>query len=85
MKKNVSAIDKIIKTLSYRDYVAASTKFWKTHKRFDKKGNPIQFPGYSLSQDTMEAIEVKHEYIEGKINEEEYKAWCLKWNLVHCQ
>lgn len=81
MKRNINAVDKIIKELSYRDFRVASAKFWKTHKKFDRKGNMIQFPGYSLSQDTMEAIEIKHEYLNGRITEEEYKAFCLRYNL----
>lgn len=85
MGKNTGAIDKIIKTLSHRDYQTALKKFWKTHKRFDRKGNLVQFLGYSLAYNTVEAIEIKHKYQDGKITEEEYKTWCLKWNLVHCQ
>ena len=80
--KNVKAIDKIISELSHRDYVAAHERFFKHRKKVDKKGNPVQFPGYSLAQDTMEAIETKHDYINGKITEEEYKSYCLKYNLT---
>lgn len=82
--KNINAIDKIIKELSYRDFKAAHEKFWKHHKKhYDRKGNPIRFPEYSLSQQTIEALEVKVSYLEGKITEEEYKRWCLKWNLLN--
>ena len=38
---------------------------------------------YTLSQECLDAIEIKHDYQNGIITEEEYKAWCLKWNLTH--
>ena len=41
------------------------------------------FPGYTLAPDTLEALDVKHGYLDGKITEEEYKAYCLKENLIH--
>jgi hypothetical protein len=37
---------------------------------------------YTLSEETLEALEVKHNYINEKITEEEYKAYCLRYNLI---
>lgn len=74
--KNISAIEKIIKELSFRDYRSA---------------NPIgkdgmlkrKFRPYSLSIGTNEAREIRNKYLHDEITEEEYKAWCLRYNLTH--
>lgn len=71
MKKNVNAIDKIIAELSMQCYLAANRKIAGRVK------------SYTLSQECLDAIEIKHDYQNGIITEEEYKAWCLKWNLTH--
>ena len=67
--KNLNAINKIIKEMSYRDFVAATRKFTR------------KINGYSLSEETLEAIKVKYDYINGKITEEQYKSFCLNYNL----
>ncbi len=67
--KNLNAINKIIKELSYRDFVAATRNFRRNIK------------SYSLSTETLEAMEVKYDYINERITEEEYKAFCLRYNL----
>lgn len=72
--KNYAAIEKIIARKSYRDYKAALDKHNKYYKR-------KRFPGYTLAADTLEAIAVKHSYLDGIISEEEYKSYCLKENL----
>lgn len=38
---------------------------------------------YSLSIETLEALEIKRQYLHDEISEEEYKSWCLKYNLTH--
>lgn len=73
--RNYAAIEKIIAQKSYRDYKAALEKH---RKRYKKK----PFEGYTLAPDTLEAIEIKHDYLAGNITEEEYKAYCLKENLI---
>ena len=73
--KNYTAIEKIIAHKSYRDYKAALERHTRHYKR-------KRFEGYTLAQDTLEAIEVKHNYLSCKITEEEYKAYCLKENLL---
>lgn len=83
-EKNFAAIDKIIAQLSYRDWKAAYDALIKRKGKWNKRtGLPNRVESYSLGADTMEAIGVKNDYRDGKINEEEYKAWCLKWNLIH--
>ena len=67
--KNLNAINKIIKEMSYRDFVASTRKFTR------------KINGYSLSEETLEAIKVKYDYINGKITEKEYKGFCLNYNL----
>lgn len=74
--KNYAAIEKIITRKSYRDYKAALDKHNKHYKR-------KRFHGYTLTTDTLEAIDIKHGYLDGTITEEEYKAYCLKQNLIH--
>lgn len=67
--KNLNAINKIIKELSYRDFVAATRKIIR------------KIESYSLSMETLEAMKVKYDYINERISEEEYKGFCLKYNL----
>lgn len=68
--KNLNAINKIIKELSYRDFVAAATR------NFTGK-----IKSYSLGMETLEAMKVKYDYINERITEEEYKGFCLNYNL----
>lgn len=80
MEKNFAAIEKIIKELSYRDFIAAAKK----KGTYGKPYNPNRkITGYSLSPETLEALQVKWDYRDGKISEEEYKAFCLKHNLLN--
>ena len=79
MKKDTSAIDKIYKEMVIRDYKAA-LKIYK--KQYGKRKNRPQF-SYSLGADTMECREIKQDYLCGKITEEEYKAYCIRYNLSH--
>ena len=67
--KNLNAINKIIKELSFRDFVAATRNF---HRKIES---------YSLSTETLEAMKVKYDYINERITEEEYKGFCLNYNL----
>lgn len=67
--KNINAINKIIKELSYRDFVAATRNFTR------------KIESYSLGQETLEAMKVKYDYINERITEEKYKAFCLEYNL----
>lgn len=67
--KNLNAINKIIKELSYRDFVAATRNFTRKIK------------SYSLSTETLEAMKVKYDYINERITEGEYKGFCLNYNL----
>lgn len=77
--KNITAIEKIIKELSYRDFIAAAKRNG-TYRRPYNPNRKIQ--GYSLSADTMEALQVKWDYRDDKITEEEYKAFCMRYNLI---
>jgi len=74
--KNVTAIDKIISRLSFRDMMAAKSK---------QKGKSKHPSGCSLGIDTLEALDIKHEYLKDQITEADYKAWCLRWNLSHTE
>lgn len=69
MEKNVNTINKIIGELSYRDYMAKKRK---------TKG---KVKSYSLSAETMQAIDIKHDYLNGDISENDYKSFCLRYNL----
>lgn len=79
----VKAIEKIIEELSYKDYNAKCQKLTLSQKHNLAMGKKTlsNYGGYTLSEETMEAIEIKHGYQEGKISEEEYKTWCLRYNL----
>ena len=76
-EKNTGAIDKIIGQLAMKDYLAYNPRLSNGKPKY-KKHHP-----YTLSSETNEAREIKRQYLCGDINEEEYKAWCLRWNLTH--
>ena len=73
--KNTNAIDKIISELAMKDYLQANPKKADGRPKY-KKYHP-----YSLSYETNEAREIKRQYLADEITEEEYKSWCLKYNL----
>lgn len=83
MNKNIEAIEKIIRELSYKDYKAKCQKLTLSQKRNLAIGKKTlsDYEGYTLSEETMEAIKIKQEYQEEKISEAQYKTWCLKYNL----
>ena len=66
---NTNAIDKIIGEMSMQCYESAQKKSKKRIK------------SYSLSAECLEAIQIKNDYVSGKISEEDYKAYCLEYNL----
>ena len=74
--KNTNAIDKIIAELAMKDYMRVNPANRPLRKDGTKKYTP-----YILSPETNEAREIKINYMNGSINEEEYKAYCLKYNL----
>lgn len=80
--KNVNAINKIIAELSKRDYEARYRKLTKSqiNNIRQRKKTLSDYGGYSLSQETMEAIELKRDYLSGNITETEYKSWCIAYN-----
>lgn len=77
MNKNTNAIDKIINELARKDFLAMNPlnkdglRKYSTHRP------------YSLSMETLEAVEIRKQYVRDLITEEEYKAYCLKYNLTH--
>jgi hypothetical protein len=75
--KNTKAIDKIISELAMQDYLRSNPVGSNGLKK-NKKIKP-----YSLSPDTNDARQVKIDYVGDRITEEEYKTWCLRWNLNH--
>lgn len=75
--KNVNAIDKIISQLAMKDYLAYNPRT-KDGKPKYKKHRP-----YTLSPDTIEARNIKEMYLNDTIDENEYKAYCLKYNLLN--
>lgn len=77
--KNTNAVDKIIAELSFKDFRAANPLL-KNGKPKYKTHHP-----YSLSEETLEALETKHAYQRNEISEEEYKAFCLRYNLTHIE
>ncbi len=75
--KNYAAIEKIIARRSYRDFIAMNPI------DYDKRRKYIHHRSYSLSNDTLEALEIKKQYLSGEITEEEYKSYCLRQNLLN--
>lgn len=82
-KKNTKAIEKIIAELSHKDYEARCRKLTKSQIDNIRQGKKTlsDYGGYTLSQETMEAIETKRNYQDGNITEAEYKNYCLQYNL----
>ena len=79
MEKNVKAIDKIIGKLSLNDYLLVWDKLTEKQKNNVRIGK--KKISYTLSLETLEAIDIKREYIKDNITEEEYKSYCLRYNL----
>ena len=73
---NTAAIDKIIGELAFKDFRAANPLKKDGRPKY-KKHHP-----YTLSAATLEAVDVKHDYLAGKITEEQYKAYCLRHNFM---
>lgn len=77
MDKNISAIEKIISELSMKDFLLTNP-IGKDGRRKNSHHRP-----YSLSDNTLEALEIKKQYLNDEITEEEYKGYCLRYNLTH--
>lgn len=77
--KNVNAINKIIGELSYRDYKAQWARLTDNQKNNVRNGKR-KF-SYTLSEATMQAVEIKKDYLEGRITESDYKSYCLQYNV----
>lgn len=75
--KNINAIDKIIAQLAMKDYLRYNPR------RSDGKPKYKKYRPYSLSQETIEARQIKSDYLHDLIDENEYKAYCLKFNLLN--
>lgn len=73
--KNTGAVEKIIKELAMKDFLAVNP-IGKDGRRKYKHHKP-----YSLSEETLFFVQLKNDYLEDKITEEEYKRECLKYNL----
>lgn len=73
--KNTDAIDKIIAKEAMKDYLAMNPRLSNGKPKY-KTYHP-----YSLSYNTNEARQIKIDYLNDTITEEEYKAYCLKYNL----
>ena len=71
---NTNAIDKIIGELARKDFEVVNPLI--NGRRKYKKHKP-----YALSHKTLNALEIKKQYINEQITEEEYKAYCLKYNV----
>lgn len=74
--KNTNAIEKIIAELAMKDF--------RVMNPVDKDGRRkyAHHRPYSLSSETNEAREIKRQYLADEITEAEYKAYCLRYNLM---
>ena len=75
--KNTNAIDKIISELAMKDYLAYNPR------KANGKPKYKTYHPYTLSPETNEAREIKLKYLADEITEEEYKGYCLRYNLTH--
>ena len=74
--KNYRAIEKIIAYLTIVEYYRANP--------LKADGTPTykKYHPYYLTDEILKACEVKRKYLRNEITEEEYKAYCLKKNLI---
>ena len=77
--KNTKAIEKIIAELAMKDYLAYNPR------RADGRPKYKKYRPYTLSPATNEARQVRDDYTHDRISEEEYKAYCLRYNLAHVE
>ena len=75
--KSYAAIEKIIAELAMKDYRRENPLLPNGKPKY-RKHRP-----YSLSMDTLEALNIKKDYLSSRISETEYKAFCLRYNLSH--
>lgn len=75
--KNTKAIEKIISDLAMKDYLKYNPRKANGQPKY-KKYRP-----YTLSAETNQAREILISYTKDLISEEEYKAYCLRYNLTH--
>jgi len=73
--KNTNAIDKIIAELAMKDFLRANPR------KADGKPKYKKYHPYRLSEETNEARDVKFNYLDGLITEEQYKGFCISYNL----
>lgn len=73
--KNTNAIDKIISELSMKDYLVMNPR------KVDGRPKYKSHRPYTLSDETLEFLEIKKQYLSDRINEEEYKTYCLRYNV----
>lgn len=76
-EKNVEAINKIISDLAMKDYLITNPR------KSDGSRKYKHHYSYTLSEETKEAKEILHQYLYDEITEEEYKVYCLRYNLTH--
>lgn len=75
--KNTKAIEKIIAELATKDYLQANPR------KADGKPKYKKYRPYSLSGETNEARQILIDYTSDRISEQEYKSFCLRYNLAH--
>lgn len=75
--KNTAAIEKIISELAMKDYLAYNPR------KADGRPKYRTYRPYTLSPETNEARQILISYTSNQITEEEYKAYCLRYNLTH--
>lgn len=80
MEKNTNAINKIIAELSLSDYKSQWNRLTDKQK-YNVHIGKKNF-SYCLSTRTLEAIEIKNNYLNETITEADYKTWCLRYNLI---
>lgn len=84
MQKNTAGIEKIIANLAAKDYSASMNRLTAAQRKniATQKKTLADYGGVILREKTREAMEIRDDYLQEKITEEEFKAWCLKYNLT---
>lgn len=75
VQKNTAAVDKIISKLCLAEFKRANPK-----PKIRKDGT-FNYHPYSPTDEINEFRQLKSDYINDVISEEEYKAACLKFNM----
>lgn len=78
--KNLDNIDKVIRILSYRDYLGK----WNSMSNKERANYLLRRSdfSYEFGAETNKVREFKHNYMSGNISDAQYKEFCAKYKAM---